>query len=323
MSSTHSEAAAASLLTPALMRARGENVDGLARDVRRGVLRRVRRGVYCAAPSWDDARGADRHLLRVRAAAGALRDPVFSHRSAAAVWGLPALGPWPDDVQVLVPAATGGRSAPGVRKRSTAQAPVPVLRNGLLVTDLARTVVDLACTEPFASAVVVADHALGRLCLDVDGAREVLAARGSARGVRQARDVLAFADGRSESPGESLSRVRMREAGAPAPVLQQELRDGDGFIGRVDFWWPDQRLVGEFDGRLKYRTDAGGDTRAVEERLWAEKQREDRIRSHGIRVVRWTWQDALDPARMHGLLDAAGLLGVRPGAECGAARRAR
>ncbi|WP_217614946.1 hypothetical protein [Cellulomonas sp. GbtcB1] len=317
MTSTRDRTGPAPLLTPALLRARGEDVDGLARSARQGALHRVRRGVYCPASSWDAADEAHRHLLRVQAAADALQNPVFSHRSAAAVWGLPLIGPWPRDVEVVAPSSSGGRSAPGVRRRTAAPVPAPVLTRGLPVTDLSRTVVDLACTEPFASAVVAADHALGRMGLDPDAARAVLASRGSARGARRAREVLAFADGRSESPGESLSRVRMREVGAPVPVLQQELRDGDGFVARVDFWWVEHRLVGEFDGRLKYRADGPRDGRSVEERVWAEKRREDRIRSHGVRVIRWTWQDAMDPDAMRRVLGAAGLL------DRGAGRRAR
>jgi hypothetical protein len=50
-----------------------------------------------------------------------------------------------------------------------------------------------------------------------------------------------------------------------------------------------------------------GDQRAVEDRLWQEKVREDRLRAAGLRVVRWTWDTALDRERLARLLASAGL----------------
>jgi very-short-patch-repair endonuclease len=54
------------------------------------------------------------------------------------------------------------------------------------------------------------------------------------------------------------------------------------FIARVDFWWERVGLVGECDGQMKYETPAD---------LYAEKRREDTIRAHGYRVIRWGPQD--------------------------------
>src|SRR5699024_9376352 len=108
-----------------------------------------------------------------------------------------------------------------------------------------------------------------------------------------ARYVIERADGRAESPGESLSRARFFEWGLPRPELQVDFRDDDGHIGRVDFWWQDRGVVGEFDGRTKYGATAGRSAEA----LWQEKLREDRLRRRGVAVVRWTWRDALAGGR--------------------------
>jgi hypothetical protein len=104
----------------------------------------------------------------------------------------------------------------------------------------------------------------------------------------------------------------MIELGLPEPVLQHEVRDEVGVVARVDFWWPGQRLVGEFDGRVKYRVDGIPDPRRLEDRVWTEKQREDRLRGLGLRVVRWTWADALDPHRLRSVLARAGLHPASP-----------
>jgi hypothetical protein len=100
-----------------------------------------------------------------------------------------------------------------------------------------------------------------------------------------ARRAVAFADERSESVGESRSRVAIALAGLPEPVLQWEVA---GF--RTDFGWPDHCVVGEFDGEIKYGRllrpgQQPGDV------VFAEKRREDALRAHGLEVVRWTWQD--------------------------------
>jgi hypothetical protein len=77
----------------------------------------------------------------------------------------------------------------------------------------------------------------------------------------------------------------------PTPVLQWEVPTR-GRAGRTDFAWPEQRTVGEFDGRIKYGRllrpgQQPGDA------VFAEKLRDDAIRDAGFRVVRWVW-DELD-----------------------------
>src|SRR5674476_401682 len=63
------------------------------------------------------------------------------------------------------------------------------------------------------------------------------------------------------------------------PVLRvPEIRGRPADHGRVDFWWPGARVVGEFDGRVKYgRANPSG--RPPEDVLWDEKLREDRLRA--------------------------------------------
>ena len=60
-------------------------------------------------------------------------------------------------------------------------------------------------------------------------------------------------DLRSESAGESMSRVRLIEEGLPRPELQYEIfGPGGGLLARVDFYWDEHKTVGEFDGKIKY-----------------------------------------------------------------------
>ncbi len=292
-------------------RAAGWDGESLRRATRAGALVRVRHGAYVPAETWAAAGEAERHRLRVLAAARRLRAPVFGHESAAAVWRLPLLGDWPRDVHVLVALARGTPSSPGVRRHRVAEPAATRCVDGLAVTTVARTVVDLARTGSFARGLVRADAALRRHGVVRDDLVREVEAAGTGRGVRAARRVVAEADAAAESPGESLSRARIIGLGLPRPALQREVRDRRGFVGRVDFLWEELGVVGEFDGRLKYRAGAVDERTAAEERVWAEKQREDRIRATGLGVVRWTWADALDPARLARVLASAG---IRPGA---------
>jgi very-short-patch-repair endonuclease len=56
-------------------------------------------------------------------------------------------------------------------------------------------------------------------------------------------------------------------------------------VGRVDFAWLEQGVVGEADGRVKY-----ADRNAVRV-IEAEKERQARLEALGLVVVRWGWRD--------------------------------
>ena len=295
------------VVTPEQAALRGLDGADLRAACAAGLLVRVRRGAYVPAPAWERAGDAGRYRLRVQAAGQTLRRPVFSHDSAAVMWRMPRLGRWPREVHVSVRHDAGARSAGGVRRHAVPERPRHATVDGVRITGVERTVVDLARSWSFAGALVVADHAMRLTWATPDGLERELAPLLACRGSRAARRVLAAARPEAGSVGESLSRARMIELGLPAPALQHEVVDGDGLVGRVDFWWEHLGLAGEFDGRLKYRVDGVDDPRAVEERLWAEKQREDRLRRAGVAVVRWTWDDAWAPDRLATILRGAGL----------------
>ena len=82
----------------------------------------------------------------------------------------------------------------------------------------------------------------------------------------------------------------MDNAGLPTPSLQSRFLRGDTVVARVDFYFPPQRVVVEFDGMLKYRESAA-------EVVLAEKAREDALREIGLIVVRVIW-DELDTPKL-------------------------
>jgi hypothetical protein len=234
--------------------------------------------------------------------------PVFSHWSAAVLLGLPM----PPGENLTRPHVTvsssGSRGAAGVAAHVQPISPSEVLeRRGLLCTDVIRTVIDVASASPFADGVIVADAALHA---GPGIAPHLLAASEAAvdrRASARIASVVAFADGASESPGESVSRVTMARLGVPRPVLQHVFRDRRGFAARSDFWFPEQRVAGEMDGRAKYLdpTMNGGDASKI---VYLEKVREDRVRALGVRVVRWGWSEAGSARLLGPLLAAAGVV---------------
>ena len=99
--------------------------------------------------------------------------------------------------------------------------------------------------------------------------------------------MLAFADGRAQLPGESVSRLRLHQLGFAQPRLQVRVDHPDGYW-RLDFGLDDVDRWGEFDGEGKYtnREMLGAGTPG--KALMQEKYREDMIRGITNRgIVRW------------------------------------
>ncbi|WP_224386309.1 type IV toxin-antitoxin system AbiEi family antitoxin domain-containing protein [Pseudonocardia sp. ICBG1293] len=255
-----------------------------------GRLVQLRRGAYVGA---GDLAPEERHRQTVRAAVRTLSpDAVFSHVSAAAMHGI---GLWRvplDRVEVTRNRRSGARTVPSGRFHAAALAADEItVVDGVPVTTVPRTVVDLARALPFVVAVAVADAALHAGAVTVEELAAAVARSARRPGTPAARRVLAAADGGADGPGETRSRLLLHSCGLPAPATQHGLRDPAGrFLGRVDFWWQQARVAGEFDGRIKYGRGLhpAGD---LEEVLWQEKLREDAIRAEGVAVVRWVWGD--------------------------------
>ena len=104
-----------------------------------------------------------------------------------------------------------------------------MLVNGYRVTTPARTVVDIARTRSFEDALVVADHAL-RLGRATRAQLQAVVDRAPLRrGMRAARQVILFADGRAASAGESRSRLLIARELLPVPELQLAIRGRTGW----------------------------------------------------------------------------------------------
>ncbi|MEO8261866.1 MAG: type IV toxin-antitoxin system AbiEi family antitoxin domain-containing protein [Pseudolysinimonas sp.] len=291
------------------VRAFGDDPRAYTHAVERGRLVRPHRGVYADAQRWNELSEAERYVYGVLGASVSSRtNPIVSHISAAAIQGAPIIGPLPKLVHVLATPAAGTRTEHRFRKHATPHLMTDLETRGeLRLTTLVRTLADVAVDSPFVTAVGVLDWAFRKHSIARADVIAKLDELGVRQGLRRARRAIEFADGDAASPGESLSRVRLFELGFPMPHLQQEFCDGAGLIGYVDFWWPDHRLIGEFDGVGKYLREEFAGTRTPAEVVIDEKRREDRLRALGHRVVRWGWSTAWKPYGLNPILLPTGL----------------
>lgn len=284
----------------------GVHPSAVRRLVASGRLVRIRTGAYVTAEAWRAANADARYRLLVRASACCARHPlVLSHHSAAVLHGLPMIGNWPTLVHTSRPDITGGRRSPHVVAHRAGPPPATTTVDGLTVTALERTLVDIAIAEPWTVSVPMLDHALrvekeriealrrrGRNAapeLSVERLSAEVELVGPTRGRRRAEGAIAFADARSGSPGESFSRVRMHELGFEAPELQARFNGVGRSYAEVDFLWRVIRLIGEFDGAMKYTRSVELSRMDAASVVYEEKRREDALRRRGLMVVRWDW----------------------------------
>lgn len=266
--------------------------------VRQGDLVRLRPG-YFAARDQAGVRDEDLHRLRALAAADAGTRLVVSHVSAAVFHGLRLHAVDLATVHLTRPGRGGGRGRPGQQVHTGRLLPTDIVTvDGCQVTSPARTAVDLARSLPFASAVVTVDAVLQDLACEPTEIARSLAAVATVRGHGAAHRAVAAADGRSESVGETLTRLMLVQAGLPAPELQPSIYDERGnFVGRPDLAYLESGVLIEFDGKIKYQRELVGDS-DVTEVVLREKRREERLAELGWLTIRVTWSDLANPAAL-------------------------
>lgn len=261
-----------------------------------GDLCRIRRGRYVVADDWDAADDRQRHCVRARELASEMAGrAAVSHESAALLHGLLLPAGLPSRVHLTWPGSPGRSGTPNVTPHRGRLDAVDLMHlDGVVVTSVARTVFDVGRLGVWQRAIAAADSALRlRLCSRAD-LDDVVGRNERIPGASRARRIIDFADGSSESVGESICRLRMAQLGLPAPTLQSVITGLEGPLTyRVDFEFVALRTVAEFDGKVKYgRLLAPGQSPG--DAAFAEKVREDRIRDTGRQFVRIVWADLGD-----------------------------
>lgn len=263
------------LLTTSQLRALGFSRSEQRTLIRTGVLRSARPGVLALAGSPDSF---EQRLLAVVLATGA----TASHLSALRLHGH---GPRFSTLEVMVPyPADCGLEGVAVHRSKTLELDQVEIIDGIAVTTLARTLVDVSGRLPTRHLGRIVDHAAAEGGLDVDALRALRRTIGVGRRgitrldaiIERCHDVVG-----SESGPEVDLRRLLRDAGLPEPVAQFALSVG-GDRYRLDLAYPLERIAIEYDGYLAH----SGHRRFEEDR-----RRQNNLVRAGWGVLRFTARD--------------------------------
>ncbi|MDT0117344.1 hypothetical protein Q9R20_10110 [Microbacterium sp. PRF11] len=287
-----------------------------------GALARLQRDAYVARAPFTELLPSAQHRLRVVAAAEQMRGgaAIVSHLSAAVLHDLPLYRFVNEPIRVTLAGGRRASSRPGLRRHRGRLDDEDVVEiDGILCTSVDRTVFDVARTSTFEAAVACADGAVRREVVEgrafdpvaQEAWRDRLAERAQrtpgARGIVRARRVIASADGRAESVGESVSRVQFLRLGyAVEPQVPVAGPRGSTYF--ADLALPDHRVFWEFDGAGKYTDPRIRGDKSADLVLLEEKRREDWIRATtGWKVCRGGFRDIGTPEALAARLAAFGV----------------
>jgi hypothetical protein len=226
------------------LRELGYSETAIGRAVAAARLHRIHRGVYAVGHRRLSAHGHGRAAIL---ACGP--DALLSHASAAWLWGLqPRLG---SPVEVSIPTRGHSRKAILVHHLLTLGEEDRAQREGLPVTALPRTLLDLAATARRSRL----DHAVQRAeCLDLLDLGAINAMLGRRRGapgtvaLRQALEIYRdpiFARSRPERLFIDL----VKKAGLPRPAINTFVEGHE-----IDAFWERERFAVEIDGWDAHRS---------------------------------------------------------------------
>jgi hypothetical protein len=208
-----------------------------------------------------------------------------SHQSAAVLHGLPLWNVGLDRVHITRRPRAWNDTSPVLRCHVARLRDGEVMDvDGFQVTDPVRTALDLARSLPHEAAVVALDGALHVGALSHDDLRARLMDIAGSPGSRSASRVVAAADGRSQSVGESRSRLACTGG-------SRRRRRCSSRSGRVrGCSWRGRTSPGRRTGSSASST-AGSPGQDPGDAVFEEKLREDAIRDESWNVVRWVWAD--------------------------------
>lgn len=289
----------------------------LRRRLESGELVSPRKGMYLRATFWNALTPPERTARIIRTLGIAHPSWAFSHASAALIHGIDVSYELLSPIHFVSPESEGGRSPKGLKRhrRTTAR----VTRHGpTRVTDVDQTVIDCAMAYGPALFLPIGDHALREGLTTRSRLEEELRSRAGRRGVTNARKLVALADARAESGGESYVRGRLVELGIPFVDLQGCVRDPEQpwkqYRMDIVLERPDGTYVDlEVDGAGKYDDPKMTGGRSVTRVMMDERQREALITSYGIRVARISPKQARDADFLAKRLASYGIFPVEGG----------
>ena len=142
------------------------------------------------------------------------------------------------------------------------------------VTTPLRTAMDLGCKLSRREALAAMDALARAYGLTRADMVRLLPRYFRRRGVVQLRGLIPLVDGRSESSGESWTRLEIDDHGLPAPTPQHWVNVDGVPTYRLDLAYPHARIAVEYDGEEFHSSP--------------EARERDRIRRQWLRDQGWT-----------------------------------
>lgn len=258
----------------------GLEKDAIGRRIRAGRLHRLHAGVYAVGHHVIPREG--RWLAAVLASGP---EAVLSHWSAAALWVIRPNAR--SIIDVTVPRK--GRSWAGIRRHHS---PVPAdeitVREGIPVTSVPRTILDLAATEPVDVIENLLREQEHRRLWDRLSLPDLIERYPGRRGVQKVRAALERLEeepvGRKRSKLEERFAPFLRKYHLPLPRFNDWITAG-GKRYQVDCHWPGTGQIVELDGWESHGTRTA---------FRGDRARDRRLKVAGYSVTRLTWNQLDD-----------------------------
>lgn len=268
--------------------------------VRQRAWHRIRRGAYVFADEWAALDPVGRHRVRARAVQRSLGSKIaLSHVSGMVVHGIDLWGV--DLAKVHVTRLDGaGRPLEGdvVHHLGVVGEDEIETRDGLRTLPAVRCALETSLQANDEVTQCLLDAGLRAKAFTKEELIAEYKRMNQWPFSHPLGAAVAHADPLSGSIGESRCLWLFRVGGLPRPELQVPVYRADGsLVGIVDWAWPQFRLFGEFDGKVKYgKLLKPG--QSPSDAVFEEKRREDEIREiTDYSFVRFIWEDLDSPRR--------------------------
>jgi very-short-patch-repair endonuclease len=271
------------LVTTRQLQTVGLSDEAISRWASTGRIRPVFRAVFTLGHARISTQA------RMRAAALACPGAVISHRSVAALLGFGKTAPVVVD---LIPGEQRGRKIDGIKPH---RVPFPGRSewgyvNGIPVTSVARTIVDLAGVQGEKQLRESVERAATERLLDVAAIEAILAVGPKRRGAPCLRRVLApwrpVAETAKYPTFRSLFEAKLlplvAAAGLPLPRFNAPVRTAERTL-EVDLLWEHARFVVEADSRKHH---------GIEVAFERDHLRARELIAAGYAVLGVTWREA-------------------------------
>ena len=259
----------------------GLHVKVVDKRVAAGRLHRVHQGVYSVGYRL---RGRRSHLIAAALACGP--EAVLSHRSAAYLHGI--LDDSRNRVDVIAPNRRGRCPSGIAAHRDGTLARIDrVVIDGVPCTSLARTLLDIAASEPTPTLRYAVNQAEVEGVFDLTDIVDLLKRSKGRRGVARLRLAIENHDPLEQETRRELEKKLLRlfkRANLRPPEVNGHLVIDDISM-MPDFMWREARLIVEADSRRVHGTVA-----AFEK----DRERDQRLATAGWTVIRITWRQVVD-----------------------------